>query len=182
MRKVFMLFAAIAAAMMVSCSAKEAAQEANDEANEVTVATDAYTTATPKANDTMSPEDFMSYLESCGMFFLATVDVDQPRVRPFSFVDVINGQVYFMTRKNKDVYKQLVKNPKVQIAAFPKEGRSWMRITCKLVEEETQEIRTHFLDKYPSMKEAHPIDDPDYAFMKLVGITAVIGNKVYNVK
>ena len=77
-----------------------------------------------------------------------------------------------MTRKPKDVYKQLVKNPKVQIAAFPNEGRGWMRITCKLVEEETPKIRTTFLDKYPNMKEAHPLDDPDYAFMKLVGITA----------
>lgn len=95
---------------------------------------------------------------------------------------VIDGNVYFMTRKPKDVYKQLVKNPKVQIAAFPNEGRGWMRITCKLVEEETPKIRTTFLDKYPNMKEAHPLDDPDYAFMKLVGITAQMGNKVYSVK
>ena len=73
----------------------------------------------------------------------------------------IDGNVYFMTRKPKDVYKQLVKNPKVQIAAFPNEGRGWMRITCKLVEEETPKIRTTFLDKYPNMKEAHPLDDPD---------------------
>ena len=94
----------------------------------------------------------------------------------------IDGNVYFMTRKPKDVYKQLVKNPKVQIAAFPNEGRGWMRITCKLVEEETPKIRTTFLDKYPNMKEAHPLDDPDYAFMKLVGITAQMGNKVYSVK
>lgn len=94
----------------------------------------------------------------------------------------IDGNVYFMTRKPKDVYKQLVKNPKVQIAAFPNEGMGWMRITCKLVEEETPKIRTTFLDKYPNMKEAHPLDDPDYAFMKLVGITAQMGNKVYSVK
>ena len=94
----------------------------------------------------------------------------------------IDGNVYFMTRKPKDVYKQLVKNPKVQIAAFPNEGRGWMRITCKLVEEETPKIRTTFLDKYPNMKEAHPLDDPDYAFMKLVGITAVMGKNVYSVK
>ena len=57
-----------------------------------------------------------------------------------------------------------------------------MRITCKLVEAETPEVRSHFLDKYPNMKEAHPIDDPNYAFMKLVGITAVAGDKVYSVK
>ena len=179
MRKLFMMLAAAAALTLVSCSTKEATQETNEEVSE---AQDAYTSATPKTTDTMSPEDFVAYLESCGKYFVATVDVDQPRVRPFSFVDVIGGEVYFMTRKNKDVYKQLVKNPKVQIAAFLEEGRGWMRITCKLVEAETPEVRTHFLDKYPSMKEAHPIDDPDYAFMKLVGITAVVGDKVYSVK
>lgn len=60
--------------------------------------------------------------------------------------------------------------------------RNLMRITCKLVEEETPKIRTTFLDKYPSMKKAHPLDDPNYAFMKLVGITSELGKKVYTVK
>ena len=177
----FLMLAALFAAVMMSCT-QQAQKETQEEAVEPEQ-TDTYTTATPQATDTMSPEDFVAFLEKCGKYFVATVDVDQPRVRPFSFVDLIDGNVYFMTRKPKDVYKQLVKNPKVQIAAFPNEGgMSWMRITCKLVEEETPAIRTHFLDKYPQMKEAHPLDDPDYAFMKLVGITAQMGNKVYQVK
>lgn len=179
MKKTYYLFAALMAAMMISCSQQEQ-KEAQEETASSEV--DVKTSATPKATETMSPEDFVAYLEKCGKYFLATVDGDQPRVRPFSFCAAINGNVYFMTRKPKDVYKQLVKNPKVQIAAFPDGGRGWMRITCKLVEEETPEIRTIFLDKYPNMKEAHPIDDPDYAFMKLVGITAQVGKTVYQVK
>ena len=179
MRKIFMMMAVALTTCLISCSQKEAQPQQTEE---TPTEQDATTSATPKATDTMSPEDFVAYLESCGKYFLATMDGDQPRVRPFSFCDVINGEVYFMTRKYKDVYKQLVKNPKVQIAAFPNEGRGWMRITCKLVEAETPEVRTHFLDKYPSMKEAHPVDDPDYAFMKLVGITAVVGKNVYSVK
>ena len=179
MKKTFMMMAALMTAMLMSCSQQAQKEEAQVEA---APEVDAYVTATPKATETMSPEDFVAYLEKCGKYFVATVDVDQPRVRPFSFCAAINGNVYFMTRKPKDVYKQLVKNPKVQIAAFPNEGMSWMRITCKLVEEETPEIRTIFLDKYPSMKEAHPLDDPDYAFMKLVGITAQVGKTVYQVK
>ncbi|MBQ7553651.1 MAG: pyridoxamine 5'-phosphate oxidase family protein [Bacteroidaceae bacterium] len=179
MKKMFLMMAVALTTCLLSCSQKEAQQE---KAQGVQEQADGTTSATPKANAAMSPEDFVAYLESCGHYFLATMDGDQPRVRPFSFCDVINGEVYFMTRKHKDVYKQLVKNPKVQIAAFPKEGRGWMRITCKLVEAETPEVRTHFLDKYPSMKEAHPVDDPDYAFMKLVGITAVQGKNVYSIK
>lgn len=180
MKKFFMLMAVAVAALMTACSQKET-QPVETE-NENAEQHDAATSATPKANAIMSAADFVAYLDSCGKYFLATADADQPRVRPFSFCDVIDGQVYFMTRKNKDVYKQLVKNPKVQIAAFPEEGREWMRITCKLVEAETPEVRTHFLDKYPFMKEAHPVDDPEYAFMKLVGITAEVGDKVYSVK
>lgn len=179
MKKLFMMMAAALTVCLISCSQKEAQSQQSEE---TPTEQDTTTSATPKATDTMSPEDFVVFLESCGQFFLATTDGDQPRVRPFSSCDVINGEVYFMTRKPKDVYKQLVKNPKVQIAAFPKEGRGWMRITCKLVENETPEVRTHFLNKYPNMKEAHPIDDPDYAFMKLVGITAVVGKNVYSVK
>ena len=179
MKKIFLMMAVVLATSLISCSQKEAQPQQTEE---TPTEQDATTSATPKATDTMSPEDFVAYLESCGKYFLATMDGDQPRVRPFSFCDVINGEVYFMTRKHKDVYKQLVKNPKVQIAAFPNEGRGWMRITCKLVEAETPEVRTHFLDKYPSMKEAHPVDDPDFAFMRLVGITAVVGKNVYSVK
>lgn len=179
MKKLFLMMAVALTACLMSCSQKEAQPQAEAEAP---AQEDGTTSATPKANDTMSPEDFVAYLESCGKYFLATMDGDQPRVRPFSFCDVINGEVYFMTRKHKDVYKQLVKNPKVQIAAFPTEGRGWMRITCKLVEEDSQAIRAHFFEKYPRVAASHPADDPEYAFMKLVGITAVVGDKVYSVK
>lgn len=177
MKKVFVLLAAcittvaIYAAIHVSAAEPQAEPQA-----------EGISMATPKANDTMTPEEFVAYLESCGKYFVATVDGDQPKVRPFSFCAVINNEVYFMSRKEKEVYKQLVANPKVQIAAFPESGRDWMRITCKLVEAETPEVRKIFLDKYPMMKQAHPLDDPNYAFMKLVGITAVKGDKVYSVK
>lgn len=173
-----MLAAGMMAVMMISCTQPQAQQEATNETEQ----SDGYTSATPKTNDTMTPQDFVSYLDGCGKYFLATMDVDQPRVRPFSFCVVVDGNVYFMTRKHKDVYKQLVKNPKVQIAAFPQEGRGWMRITCKLVEEDSQAIRTTFFEKYPGVAASHPADDPEYAFMKLVGITAVVGDKVYSVK
>lgn len=147
MKKIFLMMAVVLATSLISCSQKEAQQENVEESQEQA---DTTTSATPKANATMSPEEFVAYLESCGKYFLATMDGDQPRVRPFSFCDVINGEVYFMTRKHKDVYKQLVKNPKVQIAAFPNEGRGWMRITCKLVEAETPEVALISLTNTPA--------------------------------
>jgi len=112
MKKLFLMMAVALTACLMSCTQKEAQPQAEAEAP---AQEDGTTSATPKATDTMSPEDFVAFLESCGQYFLATMDGDQPRVRPFSFCDVIDGQVYFMTRKHKDVYKQLVKNPKVQM-------------------------------------------------------------------
>ena len=177
MKKSYVLLMAIMAFVWVSCNQKEAQQVASEEVTEV----DTYTAATPQANDNMTTEDFVAYLENCGFFFVATVDVDQPKLRPFSYVAFVDGEVYFMTRKPKNVYKQLVKNPKVQIGAI-NGSMEWMRVTCKLVEDDSPKVRTAFLDKYPSMKESNAIDDPDYAFMKLTGITAEIGEKVYSVK
>lgn len=181
MKKVLVLMAVLFSAIAVTAKINLNADKADKVQSENQA--DATTAATPKATETMTAEEFVAYLEKCGKYFLATVDGDQPKIRPFSFCAAIDGKVYFMTRKNKDVYKQLVANPKVQIAAYNEEGkREWMRITCKLVEEETPKIRTTFLDKYPQMKKAHPLDDPNYAFMKLVGITGELGKKVYTVK
>jgi hypothetical protein len=117
MKKLFMMMAAALTVCLISCSQKEAQPQQSEE---TPTEQDTTTSATPKATDTMSPEDFVAFLESCGQFFLATTDGDQPRVRPFSFCDVINGEVYFMTRKPKDVYKQLVKNSCGSVLGFHK--------------------------------------------------------------
>ena len=148
--------------------------------------TDARTSATPKANaaEVMTPQELVTMLKECGHYYLATVNNNLPCVRPVTFIDVYNGEVYAMTRKSKDVYEHAAKNPNVQIAFYPKDSRNWARITCKLVDAETPEVRKQFLAMYPSVMEAHPdaLTDTDLTFMKLSGITVEIGKKVYQVK
>ena len=89
-----------------------------------------------------------------------------------------------MTRKSKDVYEHVKKNPNIQIVFYPKDSRNWARISCKLVEAETPEVRKQFLAMYPSVTKAHPdaLTDTDLTFMKLTGITVEIGKKLYQVK
>ena len=68
----------------------------------------------------------LEFLSSCGMFYLATADGNQPKVRPMNFAKNVNGKLSFYTSKQKELYKQLEKNPLAEISATSKEG--WIRI------------------------------------------------------
>jgi len=82
-------------------------------------------------------EEVQAYLKECGAFFIATTDSDQPRVRPFGVSEIIDGRLYIMTGKVKDVYKQMAANGKFEICALKPSGTEWMRISGTLVNDET---------------------------------------------
>ncbi|HBZ52326.1 MAG TPA: NimC/NimA family protein [Eubacterium sp.] len=97
------------------------------------------------------------FLKEAGTYFLATVDGDQPRVRPFGTVNSYDGKLYIQTGKSKNVSKQIHKNPKVEICAC-KDGE-WVRIACELVEDDRREARVAMLDAYPSLQAMYSPDD-----------------------
>ncbi|MCH5343431.1 MAG: pyridoxamine 5'-phosphate oxidase family protein [Acetatifactor sp.] len=98
------------------------------------------------------------FLKECGAYYLATVEGDQPRVRPFGTVDIFEGKLYIQTGKVKDVSKQIQKNSKVELCAF--NGEKWVRVTGKLVRDERVEAKEHMLDSYPNLKAMYsPADD-----------------------
>lgn len=79
------------------------------------------------------------FLKSAGTYFLATVEGDQPRVRPFGTAHVFEDRLYIQTGKAKPVSKQIIANPKVEISAF-KDGK-WLRISGELVEDDRVEAK-----------------------------------------
>ncbi len=89
------------------------------------------------------------FLKQAGTYYLATVDGDQPRVRPFGTVNIFEGKLYIQTGLKKDVAKQIAKNPKVEICAF-KDGR-WIRVAGELVLDERIEAQKAMLDAYPEL-------------------------------
>ena len=97
------------------------------------------------------------FLKSAGTYYLATVDGDQPRVRPFGTVNIFEGKLYIQTGKVKDVSKQLQANPKAEICAF-KDGQ-WLRVSGLLVEDDRREARVSMLDAYPELKAMYDPDD-----------------------
>ena len=97
------------------------------------------------------------FLKEAGTYYLATVDGDQPRVRPFGTANVFEGRLYIQTGKAKEVSKQIHKNPKVEICAF-KDGK-WLRVAGVLKEDDRREARKSMLDAYPKLRGMYSEDD-----------------------
>ena len=97
------------------------------------------------------------FLKNAGTYYLATVEGDQPRVRPFGTAHIFEDKLYIQTGKVKDVSKQIHANPKVEVCAF-KDGK-WLRVAGELVEDDCIEARQSMLDAYPSLQNMYKADD-----------------------
>jgi len=112
-------------------------------------------------------------LKQAGVWFLATIEDGQPRVRPFSPIHIFDGKLYFMTAHSKKVSKQMALNNQVEISAMVGEG-TWIRITARTVNDDRREARAAFLEAYPNLKNAHPLDDPDTHVLYLSEAEAIV--------
>ncbi len=100
----------------------------------------------------------LDYLKDCGVFYLATIDGTQPRVRPFGAVCEFEGKLYFITAKTKNVYKQLLANPKAEFSAM-KGKDSWIRLSGEVKMDDRREARTAMLEAVPMLKNMYNADD-----------------------
>jgi len=102
-------------------------------------------------------ERIVKFLKDAEVYYLATVEGDQPRVRPFGTAHIFEGRLYIQTGKVKDVSKQLMANAKAEICAF-KDGE-WIRIAVELIEDDRVEARRSMLEAYPSLQKMYAADD-----------------------
>ena len=102
-------------------------------------------------------QEVYEFLKKCGTYYLATVEGDQPRVRPFGTVNIFEGKLYIQTGKAKGVSKQLQANPKAEICAC--ENGKWLRVTGKLIRDDRYEAKKSLLDKYPELQCMYSPDD-----------------------
>ena len=98
----------------------------------------------------MNMNEVCEFLKKCGTYYLATVEGDQPRVRPFGTIDVFDGKLTIQTGKVKAVSRQMKENPKVEISGMA-DGK-WIRLTAKAVLDERVQAQEHMLEAYPSLK------------------------------
>ena len=102
-------------------------------------------------------ERVANYLKEAGIYYLATIDGDQARVRPFGTAHIFEGKLYIQTGKVKDVSKQIHANPKVEICAC--KGGDWLRVAGTLVEDPRIEAKKSMLDAYPSLQSMYSAED-----------------------
>ncbi|MBQ2952414.1 MAG: pyridoxamine 5'-phosphate oxidase family protein [Clostridia bacterium] len=102
-------------------------------------------------------ERVCEFLKNAGTYYLATVEGDQPRVRPFGTALIFEGRLYIQTGKAKPVAQQLAANPKAEICAF-RDG-TWLRVAGELVEDDRVEARKAMLDAYPSLRAMYDEND-----------------------
>ena len=112
------------------------------------------------------------FLKQCGVYYLATVEGDQPRVRPFGTVDLYEGRLYIQTGKKKPVAHQMKANPKVEPSGMA-DGR-WIRITAEAVLDESIAAQEHMLAAYPSLQGMYQPGDGNTEVYWLKNATAQI--------
>ena len=116
----------------------------------------------------------LKFLKDAETYYLATVEGDQPRVRPFGTAHVFERKLYIQTGKVKDVSKQLHQNPKAEICAF-KNGE-WLRVSGKLIEDDRNEARQSMLDAYPSLQKMYKADDGNTEVFYFENATAIFSS------
>ncbi|MBQ8071989.1 MAG: pyridoxamine 5'-phosphate oxidase family protein [Bacteroidales bacterium] len=91
------------------------------------------------------------FLQNAGTFYLATVEGDQPRVRPYGAMMIFEGKIYIMAFGKTNATLQIAANPKAEICAF--KGQT-LRIECKLTEDSRPETQKALIEKMPVLKPA----------------------------
>ena len=116
----------------------------------------------------------LEFLKGAGTYYLATVEGDQPRVRPFGTINEFEGKLYIQTGKVKNVSKQLHANPKAEICAF-KDGE-WLRVAGTFVEDDRMEAREAMLEAYPDLKAMYSTDDGNTEVFYIKDATATFSS------
>lgn len=114
------------------------------------------------------------FLDEVKTYYLATIDGDQARVRPFGTQLVYDGKLYIQTGTGKNVANQIAKNPKVEICAF--DGNKWLRVAGKLVNDNKHEVKVAMLDKMPSLKAMYSPDNDSMQMYYFENATATFSS------
>ncbi len=117
--------------------------------------------------------EVLDYLKSCGTFYLATADGDQPHVRPFGAVCEFEGKPYIVTNNRKKVYAQMADNAKIEICGMQK--GTWIRIEAEAAHDSRREARVAMMDaNKASLSSMYTVDDNLMEVLYLKNATATI--------
>ena len=119
-------------------------------------------------------ERVWKFLKEAGVYYLATMEGDQPRVRPFGTAHIFEGKLYIQTGKVKPVSKQLLDNPKAELCAF--HNGQWLRLAGELVEDDRVEAKKSMLDAYPNLRGMYDENDGNTQVLYFKDATATFSS------
>ena len=112
------------------------------------------------------------FLKAAGTFYLATVEGDQPRVRPFGAVALFEDKLYITTGNGKAVFAQLMADPKIEISGMV--GGDWIRLSAVAMRDERREAKTAMLEQNPELRNLYNEDDGVMEVLYLTDATVTI--------
>ena len=118
--------------------------------------------------------EIYEFIKKCGTYYLATVENDQPRNRPFGTINIFEDKLYIQTGKSKAVSRQIAANPKVELCCL--NGTEWLRLSGELVSDDRREAKEALLSNYPELKQMYSPDDPDTEVLYFKNATATISS------
>ena len=119
-------------------------------------------------------KEVVDFVKKCRIFYLATVEGDQPRVRPFGVIEIYEDKVYVMTGKGKNVFKQIDANHKVELCAAT--DTQWVRISGNLINDDRVEAKKFILDTNPYLRNMYNENDDNTAVLYFEDATAVMSS------
>ena len=119
-------------------------------------------------------KETQEFLKNAGVYYLATVDGDKPKVRPFGTAEIFEDHLYIQTGKSKDVYKQIENNPNVEICAF-KDGK-WLRVSGNLIPDDRVEAKKDMLEKNPNLRGMYSETDDNTIVLYFEHATSVFSS------
>ena len=119
--------------------------------------------------------EVLEFLTNNPTFYIATIDGDQARVRPFGAVMKFEDKLYFGTNNTKSVFKQLVANPKVEISTTSPKGE-WIRLSGNAVVDSRSEVKTAMLEAVPMLKNMYNLNDGIFEIFYLEDAVAVFNS------
>jgi pyridoxamine 5'-phosphate oxidase len=100
----------------------------------------------------MDFKDYVKFANENRTCYLATVEGDQPRLRPLGMWYADETGFYFQAQSVKALCKQLEKNPKVEICYAPKDFKKVMRVYGKVRFITDRALRARCIEERPFVK------------------------------
>jgi len=119
-------------------------------------------------------KEVYDFLTECGVFYVATIDGDRPRVRQLGAICLFEDKIYVQTGHVKKVAQQIAVNPKVEICAS--KGGNWVRIECTLVEDTREEVQTEMFATNPGLQPKYAYGDGNTCVLGFEDATAYFDN------